>query len=117
MGDRWTPPHPVIPVKAGIQRRQTRAEKALDPSLGGRPLWGDPEIRGCDGNSHSARAGAAEPLAVYIHWPFCRSKCPYCDFNSHVRDRVDAARWTRGLLADLDHHAELVPGHEVASVF
>ena len=34
---------------------------------------------------------AAEPLAVYIHWPFCRSKCPYCDFNSHVRDGIDAA--------------------------
>jgi putative oxygen-independent coproporphyrinogen III oxidase len=60
---------------------------------------------------------AAEPLAVYIHWPFCRSKCPYCDFNSHVRDRVDTARWTRALLADLDHHADLVPGHEVGSVF
>ena len=60
---------------------------------------------------------AAEPLAVYIHWPFCRSKCPYCDFNSHVRDRVDMARWTRALLADLDHHAELVPGREVGSVF
>ena len=44
----------------------------------------------------------AEPLAVYIHWPFCRSKCPYCDFNSHVRDSVDDARWTRALLADLD---------------
>jgi oxygen-independent coproporphyrinogen-3 oxidase len=56
-------------------------------------------------------------LAVYIHWPFCRSKCPYCDFNSHVRDRVDAARWTQALLADLDHHAELVPGREVGSVF
>ena len=60
---------------------------------------------------------AAEPLAVYIHWPFCRSKCPYCDFNSHVRDGVDAARWTRALLADLDHHAALVPGREVGSVF
>ena len=60
---------------------------------------------------------AAEPLAVYIHWPFCRSKCPYCDFNSHVRDRVDAARWKQALLADLDHHAELVPGREVGSVF
>ena len=59
----------------------------------------------------------AEPLAVYIHWPFCRSKCPYCDFNSHVRDRVDTARWERALLADLDHHAELVPGREVGSVF
>ena len=60
---------------------------------------------------------AAEPLAVYIHWPFCRSKCPYCDFNSHVRDRVDTARWERALLADLDHHAGLVPGREVGSVF
>jgi oxygen-independent coproporphyrinogen-3 oxidase len=61
--------------------------------------------------------GAAEPLAVYIHWPFCRSKCPYCDFNSHVRDRVDTARWMRALLADLDHHAELMPGRVVGSVF
>jgi oxygen-independent coproporphyrinogen-3 oxidase len=60
---------------------------------------------------------AAEPLAVYIHWPFCRSKCPYCDFNSHVRDSVDAGRWTRALLADFDHQAELVPGREVGSVF
>jgi putative oxygen-independent coproporphyrinogen III oxidase len=58
-----------------------------------------------------------EPLAVYIHWPFCRSKCPYCDFNSHVRDRVDAARWGRALLADLDHPAGLVPDREVVSVF
>jgi putative oxygen-independent coproporphyrinogen III oxidase len=60
---------------------------------------------------------AAKPLAVYIHWPFCRSKCPYCDFNSHVRERVDAARWTQALLADLEHHAELAPGREVGSVF
>ena len=60
---------------------------------------------------------SAEPLAVYIHWPFCRSKCPYCDFNSHVRDKVDAARWTRALLADLDHQAALTPGRVVGSVF
>ena len=59
---------------------------------------------------------AAEPLSVYIHWPFCRSKCPYCDFNSHVRDGIDTARWTRALLADLDHHAALVPGRQVGSV-
>ena len=60
---------------------------------------------------------AGEPLAVYIHWPFCRSKCPYCDFNSHVRDSVDIARWTRALLADLDHAADLVPERTVGSVF
>jgi putative oxygen-independent coproporphyrinogen III oxidase len=58
-----------------------------------------------------------EPLAVYLHWPFCRSKCPYCDFNSHVRDSVDAARWTRALLVDLEVQAELSPGREVGSVF
>src|SRR5205807_3463937 len=62
-------------------------------------------------------AATGEPLAVYIHWPFCRSKCPYCDFNSHVRDRIDEARWTRALLADLEHHAGLVNGREVGSVF
>jgi oxygen-independent coproporphyrinogen-3 oxidase len=62
-------------------------------------------------------ARETEPLAVYIHWPFCRSKCPYCDFNSHVRDSVDAARWTRALLADLDYHAVLASGRTVGSVF
>ena len=59
----------------------------------------------------------AEPLAVYIHWPFCRSKCPYCDFNSHVRDSVDTARWTRALMRDLEHQAELTVGRAVGSVF
>jgi len=58
-----------------------------------------------------------EPLAVYIHWPFCRSKCPYCDFNSHVRDRIDEARWSRALLGDLDRQAELMPDREVVSIF
>ena len=59
----------------------------------------------------------AEPLAVYIHWPFCRSKCPYCDFSSHVRDSVDTARWTRALMRDLEHQAELTAGRTVGSVF
>ena len=62
-------------------------------------------------------AGTAEPLAIYFHWPFCRSKCPYCDFNSHVREAVDAARWTRALIADLDHQAALAPDREVGSIF
>jgi oxygen-independent coproporphyrinogen-3 oxidase len=60
---------------------------------------------------------ARPPLAVYVHWPFCRSKCPYCDFNSHVRERVDAAAWTAALVADLDRQAELAPEHEVVSIF
>ncbi|MGH7111221.1 MAG: radical SAM family heme chaperone HemW [Stellaceae bacterium] len=67
--------------------------------------------------AHAGIAATAEPLAVYIHWPFCRSKCPYCDFNSHVRARIDAARWTRALLADLEAEAALLPEREVVSVF
>jgi putative oxygen-independent coproporphyrinogen III oxidase len=59
----------------------------------------------------------SEPLAVYVHWPFCRSKCPYCDFNSHVRDGIDAERWTQALLADLDSEATAGPGYEVVSIF
>ena len=42
-------------------------------------------------------------FALYLHWPFCRSKCPYCDFNSHVRERIDQGRWRQALLAELDH--------------
>lgn len=57
------------------------------------------------------------PLALYVHWPFCVSKCPYCDFNSHVRDGVDQAAWRAGLLADLAHEAAETPGRRLGSIF
>ena len=57
------------------------------------------------------------PLALYIHWPFCVSKCPYCDFNSHVRDQVDVAAWQSALLADMAHEAALTPGRKLSSIF
>lgn len=47
----------------------------------------------------------AEPLALYVHWPFCAAKCPYCDFNSHVRPAVDGARHGRALLRELEGEA------------
>lgn len=59
----------------------------------------------------------AEPLALYVHWPFCVSKCPYCDFNSHVRESVDQGVWREALLADLRHEAALLPGRTVGSIF
>lgn len=52
-----------------------------------------------------------------MHWPFCRSKCPYCDFNSHVRDAVDQDRWRRALVAELNHFADRTGAETVASVF
>jgi len=57
-------------------------------------------------------------FGVYVHWPFCASKCPYCDFNSHVRaGGIDEARFLRAYLAELEHWARLAPGRRVTSVF
>ncbi|SFP66917.1 radical SAM family heme chaperone HemW [Sphingomonas rubra] len=59
----------------------------------------------------------AAPLALYVHWPFCVSKCPYCDFNSHVRASIDQDAWRAAMLADLHHEAALTPGRPVGSIF
>jgi oxygen-independent coproporphyrinogen-3 oxidase len=59
----------------------------------------------------------ALPLALYVHWPFCVTKCPYCDFNSHVRASVDQAQWQAALLADLAFEAARLPGRKLASIF
>ena len=57
------------------------------------------------------------PLGVYVHWPFCKSKCPYCDFNSHVRDGIEQARWRRALLTELEHAAREAPDRRVETMF
>jgi putative oxygen-independent coproporphyrinogen III oxidase len=56
-------------------------------------------------------------FGIYVHWPFCVAKCPYCDFNSHVRERIDQARWRKALVAELDHYAADTRGRRVTSVF
>lgn len=56
-------------------------------------------------------------FGVYLHWPFCASKCPYCDFNSHVRPVIDEARYCRALAAELGHYAGLTAGRTVTSIF
>jgi oxygen-independent coproporphyrinogen-3 oxidase len=48
-----------------------------------------------------------EPFGIYVHWPFCAAKCPYCDFNSHVRSEIDEARWVNTIARELRHFAEL----------
>ena len=55
--------------------------------------------------------------ALYIHWPFCLAKCPYCDFNSHVREAIRADEWGEALLADMRHEATLAAGEPLESIF
>lgn len=58
-----------------------------------------------------------EPLALYIHWPFCLAKCPYCDFNSHVRERIPSERFIAALRRELAHEAARAGRRRLGSVF
>jgi putative oxygen-independent coproporphyrinogen III oxidase len=77
----------------------------------------------CDPNrapfpSAGAHQRRDEPFGVYVHWPFCLAKCPYCDFNSYVRHGgVDEVRFLAAYLSELTHLASLAPGRRVTSIF
>ena len=58
-----------------------------------------------------------ETFGLYIHWPFCRAKCPYCDFNSHVRAAIDEQEWCQALLQELDYVGQQTHGRTLTSVF
>ena len=61
---------------------------------------------------------SADAFGVYVHWPFCLAKCPYCDFNSHVRHGgVDQDDFVTAYLVELKHFAALAPGRIVSSIF
>jgi len=59
----------------------------------------------------------APGFGIYVHWPFCQSKCPYCDFNSHVVAAVDQTRWAAALVRELEHMRELTGPCRVRSIF
>jgi oxygen-independent coproporphyrinogen-3 oxidase len=67
--------------------------------------------------SSGGTAGADPGFGIYVHWPFCRAKCPYCDFNSHVSGEVDHARWARALVAEVERHAEVIGPRVLRSIF
>jgi oxygen-independent coproporphyrinogen-3 oxidase len=58
-----------------------------------------------------------DPFGLYVHWPFCLSKCPYCDFNSHVNDSIDHGAWADALVRELDYYADMTPGRTLRSIF
>jgi oxygen-independent coproporphyrinogen-3 oxidase len=61
---------------------------------------------------------SSEDFGIYVHWPFCKAKCPYCDFNSHVRHQdVDAMSFAKALTAELKWFADITPGRKVSSIF
>jgi oxygen-independent coproporphyrinogen-3 oxidase len=56
-------------------------------------------------------------LGIYIHWPFCLSKCPYCDFNSHVLEIIDHSRWKKALIRELIFLSKHLKHKKLKSVF
>ena len=67
---------------------------------------------------HDAAPATAEAFGVYLHWPFCLSKCPYCDFNSHVRHAaIDEARFVRAFETEIASTAARAPGRTVSTIF
>ena len=62
---------------------------------------------------------ATRPFALYLHWPFCRTKCPYCDFNSHASngESVPEQEYIDCLLSDLQDEADLAQGRPLQSIF
>jgi putative oxygen-independent coproporphyrinogen III oxidase len=77
-----------------------------------------PPIKSGAGSPPQAGEGKQDAFGVYVHWPFCLSKCPYCDFNSHVRHApIDEERFSRAFAREIETTAARAPGRVVSSIF
>src|SRR5713226_7820658 len=82
------------------------------------PSWRRFVLSNVDAIPPQAGEGKQDAFGVYVHWPFCLSKCPYCDFNSHVRHAaIDEARFVRAFCSEIAHAAARAPGRTVSSIF
>ncbi|WP_458758942.1 radical SAM family heme chaperone HemW [Afipia sp. TerB] len=82
------------------------------------PLPNPPPQAGEGDPKHSRPRDTQNAFGVYVHWPFCLSKCPYCDFNSHVRHApIDEVRFASAFAREIATTAERTPGREVTSIF
>src|SRR5258705_7748037 len=78
----------------------------------------DAPIKSGPGSLPQAGAGKQEAFGVYVHWPFCLSKCPYCDFNSHVRHApIDQERFSRAFAREIETTAARTPGRQGSAIF
>jgi putative oxygen-independent coproporphyrinogen III oxidase len=78
----------------------------------------NPPIKSGAGSPPQAGEGKKQAFGVYVHWPFCLSKCPYCDFNSHVRHApIDEERFAHAFAREIETTAARAPGREVSSIF
>ncbi len=59
----------------------------------------------------------SDSISIYIHWPFCKAKCPYCDFNSHVRNSVDSNQFINAYLVEIESYQQILSGKIVKSIF
>ncbi len=110
-------PRSRIPLPLGEGSGEGSAAAAPMPEFGTATTSADPSPRPPPprGGGENERRPAA--LAVYIHWPFCLSKCPYCDFNSHVREAVDTAAWQAAYLSQLRACAARTGPRRVTSLY
>src|SRR6266480_27870 len=107
---RWVWGCRTAPVPSSSSRRSalTGAESPLP----------NPPVKSGTGSLAQAGEGKSDAFGVYVHWPFCLSKCPYCDFNSHVRHApVDEERFSRAFAREIETSAARAPGRQVSSIF
>ncbi len=99
-------------AKQSGSHRPLTAQESLDYRDGAAPRQTANE----DTPGRSARA-AQDPIAVYLHWPFCESKCPYCDFNSYAKRSIGEDDYLHAALRELQHYARETAGRTVTSIF